>query len=259
MPAECTVTLDVPTLGPVEVALAEYGAGAPVLLLHGGGGPATVTPWAESLEGARVLVPVHPGFDGTERPPGLDSVRGLAAVYAALLDAVDLRDVLVVGNSLGGWVAAELAALGSPRVAGVVLVDAVGLDVPGHPVVDFFTLTPHQVAELSWFDPTGRVLDPAAMPPPARERLAANRASLGIYGGDTMTDPTLAARLATVTVPVRVVWGEADRIADVEVGRAFARAVPGGSFTLLERAGHLPQLEAPAALTAVVREFASAL
>ncbi|CCH87416.1 putative hydrolase [Modestobacter italicus] len=245
----------------VDVSLSEQGAGHPVLLLHGGGGPLTVTPWAERLAGARparVLTPVHPGFAGTPRLAELDSIRGLAAVYVALLDALDLRDVTVVGNSIGGWVAAEMAVLGSARVSSYVLVDAVGIEVPGHPVADFFALTPAEVAQRSYADPARYGVDPAALPPEVRAALAGNRVALQVYGGVSMTDPTLAARLGTVTAPVAVVWGEADRIGDPDFGRAYAAAVPGATFVLLPGAGHLPQIEAPDALIDVVWDVADA-
>ncbi len=97
-----------------------------------------------------MITPTHPGFAGTVRPDALHSVGGLAALYAALLDELDLTDVIVVGNSIGGWIAAEMALLHSPRVGSVILVDAAGIEVPGHPVADFFSLTLDQVlaAEL---------------------------------------------------------------------------------------------------------------
>lgn len=245
----------------MTITVTERGQGRPVLLLHGGGGPLTVTPWADRLAGAqraRVLTPVHPGFNGTPRPGALDSIAGLAAAYVDLLDALDLHDVVVVGNSVGGWTAAEMALLGSPRVGCYVLVDAVGIEVPGHPVADFFSLTPAELAARSYHDPGTHGIDPARLPAEARAAMAGNRAALEAYAGRAMTDPTLAERLGRVTTPTLVVWGEADRIGDPDFGRAFAAAIPGAEFTLLPGAGHLPQIETPDALIAVVWAFAEA-
>jgi pimeloyl-ACP methyl ester carboxylesterase len=205
---------------------------------------------------ARVITPTHPGFGGTQRPESLDSVGGLAAVYAALLDRLDLDDVTVVGNSIGGWIAAEMALLDSSRITGVVVVDAVGIDVPGHPVVDFFSLTLDQVAEFSYHDPDRFRIDPATMPEAQRAALPGNRASLAAYGGQAMTDPSLRGRLEKVTVPTLVVWGDSDRIADPEYGRAFAAAIPGAAFIVLTDTGHVPQIESPDQLLAAIRDFA---
>src|SRR4051794_21266388 len=112
------------------------------LLLHGGAGPASVagfaTLLAESAPTARVLAPAHPGFDGAPRPPEMTTIRQLAAYYAAQLDEQALDEVCVIGNSIGGWIAAELGLLHSPRVSRLVIVDAVGIETPGHPVADFF-------------------------------------------------------------------------------------------------------------------------
>ena len=255
-----TYSLTVPGVGPVELTATGRGTGHPFLLLHGGGGPLTVTPWADRLAAVRhahVLTPVHPGFNATPRPAALDSIAGLAATYVALLDALDLRDVTVVGNSIRGWIAAEMALLHPPRVSGYVLVDAVGIEVPGHPVADFFALTPAELARRSYHDPVTHGIDPAALPAPARAMMAGNRVALEAYAGRAMTDPALAGRLAGVTTPTLVVWGAADRIGDPDFGRAFAAAIPGAGFTLLPGTGHLPQIETPDALIATVWAFAT--
>jgi pimeloyl-ACP methyl ester carboxylesterase len=246
------------TLTDTEVTLTDRGEGHPVLLLHGGGGPLTVTPWADRLaetRPARVLTPTHPGFAGTPRPDSLDSIAGLAALYVELLEELDLSDVTVVGNSIGGWIAAEMAVLGPSRVSGYVLVDAVGIEVEGHPVADFFNLTFAEVAELSYADPATHAIDPADLPPAARQAMAGNRAALQVYAGTTMADPTLLGRLGTVSAPTLVVWGAADRIGDVDLGRAYAHAVPGASFDLLPDSGHLPQVETPEELVESVWSF----
>jgi pimeloyl-ACP methyl ester carboxylesterase len=139
-----------------------------------------------------------------------------------------------------------------------VLVDAVGLDVPGHPPVDFFSLSLPEVADYSYYEPDRFRIDPATMPPEALAALPGNRAALATYGGATMTDPALGARLGTIDAPTLVVWGEADRIVDPAVGRAFAAAIPGARFTLLERTGHVPQVETPEQLLDAVWAFIDA-
>jgi pimeloyl-ACP methyl ester carboxylesterase len=233
-------------IGPVVLTVHAHDRARAFLLLHGGAGPASVSAFGDLLAArthGRVLVPTHPGFDGTPGPVG--GVRDLAALYAALLDRLDARDVTVIGNSLGGWVAAELALTGSPRVARVVLVDAVGAVVPGRPVADVRTLDGAELARLSFADPQRFRGRPGG---PSPDAVAANMAALFAYGGEAMGDPALLDRLAAVRVPVEVVWGAADRIVDAEHGRAIAAAVPGARFTLLPDAGHLPQLETPAEL-----------
>ena len=259
-PAVSTHSVIVKGIGPVEVTAAGTGAGRPFLLLHGGGGPQTVAGFAALLAAdkpARVITPTHPGFGGTPRPQTLHTVRGLAEVYVALLAELGLTGVTVVGNSIGGWIAAELAALNPASVSGVVIVDAVGIEVPGHPVADFFSLTMDQVAELSYHDPAAFRIDVDAMPPAQREIMAANRAAISVYAGTAMTDPTLTARLGTITLRTLVLWGDSDRIADPDYGRAFASAIPGARFHLLTATGHLPQLETPDQFLSAVWDFAT--
>src|SRR5580658_1633882 len=109
-----THDVEVAGVGPVEVSVAEYGSGQPFLLLHGGAGPQSVTGFAEKFAAAhqvRVLAPTHPGFGGIARPEALASIARLAALYQGLLDQLDLHDVTVIGNSIGGWIAAEIALL----------------------------------------------------------------------------------------------------------------------------------------------------
>ena len=244
-----------------EIAFKEYGAGRPFFVLHGGGGPLTVDAFAKRLaaeHSVRVFVPTHPGFGGTSRPENLTTVRELAARYIQLLDELDLSDVTVLGNSMGGWIAAEMALLPSRRIGRVVIVDGVGIEVPDHPIADFYSLTPRQIAELSYHDPDRYGIDPTKLPPAALEAMAGNRAALAVYAGTSMLDPTLAQRLSAVRVPTLVIWGDADRIADSAYGRAFAAAIPGAKFELLSATGHLPQIESPAALMEVIRNFAAA-
>jgi pimeloyl-ACP methyl ester carboxylesterase len=244
----------------VELTVEEAGTGHPFLLLHGGAGPASVLQFASQLatqRPAQVLVPTHPGFNGTPRPADLTDVRALAALYVGLLEQLDLRDVTVVGNSIGGWIATEIAVLNSPRVASVVVINGVGVDVPNHPVADFFALTLDELTELSYHDPHRFRLDPATVTDRQKALMGANRQAIALYGGPTMTDPTLAGRLTQVTARTLVLWGQSDRIADADYGKAYAAAIPGARYQPLEQAGHLPQVETSAATLVAVWDFAT--
>jgi pimeloyl-ACP methyl ester carboxylesterase len=256
-----THSVDLAGIGSVEVSVAAYGpeAGQPFLLLHGGAGPASVTSFAEKFAAAhqvRVLAPTHPGFGGTARPEALDSIAGLAALYQDLLEQLDLSDVTVIGNSIGGWITAELALLASPRVSGIVLIDAVGIEVPGHPVADFFSLTMDQVFTLSFHNPAPFRIDPSTLPPAAQAIAAGNRAAIATYAGASMSDPALADRLKTLEIPTLVLWGESDGIVDLDYGRAYAAAIPLARFQVLPATGHSPQLETPDQVIAAIWDSA---
>ncbi|MET9632926.1 alpha/beta hydrolase [Lentzea sp. NPDC006480] len=212
------------------------------LLLHGGGGAATMTKFADLLaERAEVLTPVHPGFGGTPKPASLTGVASLAQYYVEMLEERGLTGVTVLGNSFGGWLAAEIALLSSPRVSRAVIVNGIGVEVAGHPVTDISGFTLAEIQAHSWHDPAKA---PAGPSPDVRALIG--------YTGPSMSDPTLLGRLADVRIPVDVLWGESDRIVDPEYGKAYAAAIPGSTFTLLPRTGHLPQLETPEELLAAL-------
>lgn len=172
-------------------------------------------------------------------------MRGLAALYVALLEQLDLSDVIVVGNSIGGWIAAEMALLTSPRLSGAVIIDAAGIEVPGHPVADFFSLTMDQVFQLSFQNPAPFHFDPTTLPPAAQTIAAGNRAALAAYAGTSMSDPTLVERLSAMEIATLVLWGDSDQIVDPDYGHAYAAAIPTARFQLLKDTGHMPQVETP--------------
>jgi pimeloyl-ACP methyl ester carboxylesterase len=242
-------TIDLEGLGPVDLTVEERGEGRPSLVLHGGAGPQSVSEFARILaekDHNRVITPMHPGFGGTTRPEALDSVAKLATLYRGLLDELGLEDVTVIGNSVGGWIAAELALLGSPRIRRIVLLDAVGIEVEGHPVADVSGLPLPEIQALSFHDPAPFRVDPATVPDAQKATMAANAATLAVYAGSkAMADPTLLGRLSGIAVPTLVLWGESDRIGEPAYGRAYAAAIPGARFEVLPGTGHVPQMETP--------------
>ncbi len=232
------------TLGSAEVTVADRDRTRPFLLLHGGGGVATMTGLADLLAErthSRVLLPTHPGFSGTPKAESLTDVIALARLYVELLDRLDLIDVTVVGSSFGGWLAAEIALLKSPRVSGAVIIDGIGIEVEGHPLTDISRMSLAEIRALSFHDPAKAPVPPAGGDTGPSPDV---RALIG-YAGPAMVDPGLAARLAEIEIPVHVIWGESDGIAVPEYGKAYAAAIPLSTFTLLPRTGHLPQVETP--------------
>ncbi|MFZ0664132.1 MAG: alpha/beta hydrolase [Acidimicrobiales bacterium] len=244
-----TKTVNVSGIGPVEVTLEERGEGRPVLLLHGGAGPQSVAAFAQLLaekDDRRVITPTHPGFGGTLRPEKLNSVGKLAALYLGLLDDLGLEDVMLIGNSVGGWIVAEMALSGSPRIGSIVLLDAVGIEVEGHPVADVSGLSVPEIQALSFHDPTPFRVDPATISDTQKAVMAANGAALAVYAGSpAMADPTLLGRLGGITVPAVVLWGDSDQIVVPAYGRAYAAAIDGARFEVLAATGHMPQMETP--------------
>ena len=102
-----------------------------------------------------------------------------------------------------------------------------------------------EVFTRTFHNPAPFRFDPASLPPEAQVVAAGNRAALAAYAGTSMTDPTLAARLADLEIPTLVLWGESDRIVDPDYGRAYAKAIPMARFELLTGTGHAPQQETP--------------
>jgi len=246
----------------LTVRVDEQGNGRPMLLLHGGGGPQTMFGLASALsKRAHVLTPTHPGFAGEPRPEWFDSIDDLAFAYLDLLERLDLRDVLVIGSSMGGWIASAMALRDTTRLlSGIILVDAGGIQVEGHPIADVSSLTPDQLSALSFHNPAAFRVDPATVTPEQVEARAANFRTLYVYDqGQGMGDPKLKHRLKDVRIPVLVAWGASDGVIDPEYGRAYAQSFPDARFELIPEAGHLPQIEQPERLLTLVWEFANSI
>src|SRR5215475_14774688 len=116
------------TVNGIRLEVVEKGRGRPLLFLHPGIGLDPNAPIIDKLaERARVIAPSHPGFGGSEQPRAFTTVDDLAYFYLDLLDELDLKDAAVVGVSLGGWIAAEMAVKSTQRISRLVLANAVGI------------------------------------------------------------------------------------------------------------------------------------
>lgn len=245
----------------LSVTLTESGSGRTALLLHGGGGPLTMQSIATHLSNTmHVLVPTHPGWNGAGRPEWLTTIPDLARVYVELLKSQGYADVLVIGSSMGGWVGCEMA-LHTARhsdahlLTGLVIMDSPGVEIAGQPIRDFYALDARGVAEYSFHDPARFYVDPATIPPEQAARQRANMASMRVFAGERMYDPTLLSRLGQIHLPTLVLWGGSDRIVTPTYGQAFADAIPNARFTCIPNAGHLPNIEQPDATFAALDAF----
>jgi pimeloyl-ACP methyl ester carboxylesterase len=237
--------------------LHDAGAGRPILVLHGGGGAPTVAGLSQTLSGAaRVLTPTHPGFDGTPCPAWLRSVAGLAKLYLTLLERMGIDEIVVVGSSMGGWISSEMALQEPRRIKGLILINAVGIAVEDHSLVDVSQLTPPELVRLVFHDPAKML---AGTPQPSAQQQAirvSNAAALAAYDdGMNTQDPSLRARLSDVTMPVLVLWGESDGIASPRYGAAYADAFTNSVFELIPQAGHLPHIEQEERVSALIGGF----
>lgn len=244
----------------VTISVSEFGDGSPVLLLHGGAGPQSVMNFAQRLaseDNAHVYVPTHPGFGGTPRPEWLNNIGALAESYIALIEQLNLQNVTVIGNSIGGWIASEMAIRGSTHISKFILMDAVEIVVEGQPVQNIFKLSFDEIAQFSYYAPAAFRIDPSAMTDVQKAGMAANRQTLALYAG-SMADTSLLQRLGTINTPTLILWGDSDRIVTPEYGQAFASAIPTATFKILPKTGHLPHLETPDQTLSAVRDFVNA-
>ena len=244
----------------IDLQVRRKGKGAPLLMLHGGGGPMSGFPFTDALaRHFEIIEPVHPGFAGTPIPAQFDNHEDLVYLYLDLIDHLGLKDAVVMGHSMGGWTAAEIAVRNSSRIGKLILVDAVGVKVSGRDtrdIVDVFATSQKELNRLAWHNPA-RAPDPSAMSMDALKIVAGNRVALGMYGWDPyLHNPKLRQRLHRVKVPTLFVWGASDGIVTPAYGRGFQAMIPGAQMVVIEFAGHSPQVEQPDAFVEQVLKFA---
>ena len=237
------------TLPGVDLQIVRKGSGPQVLLLHSGGGPVDHLPFFDRLaKHYEVMQPVHPGFAGTAIPEHFDNLQDLIFLYLDLIDSLDLNDAILMGFSMGGWAAAEIAVMNTQRFSKMVLVDSVGVK-PGGPfdrdIADVFALPPAEQLRVAWHDPS-KAPDTATMTDDELQTLAADRIALGFYTWEPyMHNPKLPGRLHRIDIPTLLIWGESDGIVTPRYGRAFCDMIPGARMVVIPKAGHSPHLEQP--------------
>jgi pimeloyl-ACP methyl ester carboxylesterase len=244
----------------IELELTRRGNGPTLLMLHGGSGPQPNAPFARKLaENFDLLVPAHPGFGASPLPDAYDSVDDLAYLYLDLMDQLDLKDVTLMGFSLGGWLAMEIAVKNTSRLKRLILVDSVGVKFGGRTerdIVDIFATPPEALGKLMFHDPS-KAPDPSKLTDAEALAAGRNREAMALYGWEPyLHNPKLKGRLHRINVPTLVIWGASDGLVKPAYGEALAKQIPGARFARVEGAGHAPNMEQPDAFVKLVTDFA---
>ncbi len=251
------------TIHGIVLEVLRGGDGDPIVLLHGMRSLTAASRFPALLAAyGSVIAPSSPGFGGSPRPKDFDTIQDLIHLQRALLDAIPGERVTLVGLSFGGWLAAEVAAQGHPRLARLVLVDPVGIkisDPDTADILDVFNRSPAEVRRAAWHDPDRFAPDFDAMEDAEIVRHARDRDALCLYGWHPyLYNPRLAYWLNRIAVPTLVVWGGNDGIVSPDYGRAYARRIPGARFETIADCGHHPEIERPEQLAALIGSFVKA-
>ncbi len=246
----------------LAIHLSRSGVGSSILLLHGEGGAAECAGLAEALSRDReVLLPDHPGFGKSEDPRWIRNVGDVAMFYLDFLDALALDRIDLVGHSLGGWIAAEMAIRDCARLRSVTLLAPAGIRVKGVPCGDNFIWGPEEAIRHLYYDQT--IADRVLSIKPTDEAIA-----LSIKNHYTVTklgwqprwfNPDLEKWLHRVKVPAQLVWGDHDALFPPAYGALWQQRLPRAKLTVVENCGHLPHVEKTDEVSRRIIEFLSEL
>jgi pimeloyl-ACP methyl ester carboxylesterase len=223
------------------------GSGPDLLFLHSAGGLLPDDPFLAGLaEHFTVHAPLLPGYEDSESPDDLRDMLDVTLHVDDVRRALGLERPIVVGHSMGGMIAAELAAVAPDSIDKLVLICPAGLWLNDHPVVDLFAALPFELPGLLLHDPDkhgallssgGDFNDPEFL----TDFMVGNARRLGMAGKllFPIPDRGLQNRLYRIKAHTRIIWGASDRLIDPVYAKAFASRIPHADTTIIEEAGHM--------------------
>lgn len=250
-----------PAIRGTNIRMFRGGRGPTAVFLHGGAGLSVWTPFFQSLaEQHDLLVPEHPGFGQSDNPDWLNSVSDLALFYLDFLDQFDLQDVHLIGNSFGGWIAAELAVRDSSRLKSLTLIGPSGVRPAGDAVTDIFRWSYEENTRNLFHNQA--IAERMLGQPPTLEGVAAqikNQTTVARLGGKpVLYNPDLPRWLHRVRVPTHILWGQYDRLSPAATAQIWAQHLPKATVTIVPDAGHLPHAEQAGVVGPAVVKFLAA-
>lgn len=249
------------TVGGTTVQVLKGGNGAPLLILHGAGGnPGWLSYHRALAQQYTVYAPSHPGYDRSSRPEWITTMTDMAHFYRQFIEELGLAPVHVMGSSMGGWLAAELAAMCPPYLKSLILVDAAGIKPQVGEIAEILMVSPDVTKKLRFYDPSqvpdydalvNRQLTPEEQDMQWRNREMTSRLCWKPY----FHNPKLPAYLRGVKTPTLILWGKQDAIIPVHCGELYQQALPHATLHVIDRCGHAPALEQPQEFLQTVRAF----
>ena len=245
----------------VNVRMLRGGSGPPLLFLHGANGLPVWLPVFDLLSKQfEVFVPEHPGFGLSDNPPWMRNIGDLAMYYLDFLDGLGPYQVNLVGHSLGGWTAAEIAVRNTARLKSLTLLAPAGVRSPNVPFGDIFLWSPEQHAQHMFYDKKfvdERLKQLATMD---QDIWLQNRAAgARLAWNPRLNNPQLPYWLHRIDVPTHIVWGEGDFLIPPAHGEELQRLIPGATLTRIAGIGHLGDIEAPSAFAEAIVPFIAGL
>ena len=242
----------------------EGGSGEPLVFLHGAGGMTEADPiLAELSSRFHVYAPFIPGYGETEECESMRDMLDFALHGWDVVEALGLKNPILVGHSMGGMIAAEMACLAPNDVSRLALICPAGLWLDDHPIVDLFSLLPFELPKYLFHDAAAGA---AAMtsgldmsdPKFLQGYLIRNARQLGMAGKLLFPIPErgLVERLYRVKAKTVIVWGESDKMIPPVYGPAFQAAIAGSRLVNVPEAGHMVVMEKPGAVLKAVESVA---
>jgi pimeloyl-ACP methyl ester carboxylesterase len=238
----------------------EGGGGEPLVYLHGAGGMTPGDPLLAALaERYHVYAPYLPGYGETEDCPDLRDMLDYTLHTWDVVEGLGLKNPIVVGHSMGGMIAAEMAALAPNDLTRLALIAPAGLWLNDHPTPDMFALLPYELPKYLFHDPVAgaammtsglKIDDPKFL----QDYLVRNARQLGMAGKLLFPIPErgLVQRLYRIKAKTVIVWGESDRMIPPVYGAAFEAGITGSRLISVPEAGHMIVLEKPNAAVEAV-------
>ena len=232
----------------ISVRLFREGSGAPVVYLHGAGGIAGWIPLFEQLAAKHdLLVPEHPGFGNSDTATWIRNTPDVAMYYLDYLEDMGLTDVHLIGFSLGGWIAAELAVRNATRLKTLTLIAPAGIRIKGIPTGDNFIWGPEENAHNVFHDQRfadAMIAQMQQASPEDVERALANRYMAARLGWEPRWfNPDLERWLHRIKLPTLALWGENDKVIPCAYAALWRERVPGIRVEITPECGHLLPIE----------------